>query len=211
MHKGYYAGFSCWRGVCREGSGTAGSTRPLTPSLVDSEADLAAANALWAFGTDALRMLGPPVGTFLVARGWFPAAVALALAAQLGAASVAAGLRVRGVRRPPAVPVIGGLRDGLAQVAGAPLLRGLLAVLDGQRRSDRAAGAVRGGSARFRRGGGVVGRGAGRGPPGRGAAESAAGAAVPGAGIAGGGVRGGRRGVPGAVHGVVGGGGVPGR
>jgi predicted MFS family arabinose efflux permease len=103
--------------------------RAVTPTVVPTEGDLAAANSLAAFGDSALRMIGPVIGTFLVARGWFAAVVII----DAGTYAVAAALITRVTIAAPAPPVgrrphVGHqLRDGLRQVLGAPPLPGLLA------------------------------------------------------------------------------------
>ncbi|GIF78225.1 MFS transporter [Asanoa siamensis] len=97
--------------------------RALTPSVVPDPADLATANALTTFTDSAYRMIGPPLGTALVAAGLFPVAVAVDLASYLVAAALVAGL-----------PVVGGaagvrvrIRDGVRALFGSRLLRGLTA------------------------------------------------------------------------------------
>jgi MFS family permease len=60
----------------------------VTPSIVGRGADLAAANALSTFTTSAFRMLGPLMGTVLVAAGWFPAVVLADAACYLAAAAI---------------------------------------------------------------------------------------------------------------------------
>lgn len=96
----------------------------VTPSIVGRGADLAAANSLSAFTNSAFRMLGPLVGTFLVAGGWFRAVVLADVASYLAAAAIVSRVAIpRGAAgtRGPA-----GLRRGLRHVARTPLLRGLL-------------------------------------------------------------------------------------
>ncbi|MEV0808824.1 MFS transporter [Micromonospora sp. NPDC050200] len=103
------------------------AVRAVTPTIVD-QADLPAANSLTAFSTAVLRMAGPLAGTFLVARGWFAAAVAVDLVAYLGAALATAGVAVARQERSAgrAARAIGELREGLGRIARTPVLRGLL-------------------------------------------------------------------------------------
>jgi MFS family permease len=78
----------------------------VTPSIVGRGADLAAANSLSAFTGSAFRMVGPLVGTFLVAGGWFPAVVLVDAASYLVAAAVISRVAVprAASRAPVAVP-----------------------------------------------------------------------------------------------------------
>jgi MFS family permease len=100
----------------------------VTPSLVGRGADLAAANSLSAFTNSAFRMLGPLVGTFLVAAGWFQAVVLLDAVSYLAAAVIICRVAIpRAPRQPGIVPQnSAGLRHGLRHIARTPLLRGLL-------------------------------------------------------------------------------------
>jgi MFS family permease len=101
----------------------------VTPSIVGRGAELAAANSLSAFTTSAFRMLGPLVGTFLAAGGWFRAVVLLDVASYLVAGAIVGRVAIpRTARRArnPRVRNPGGLRHGLRHIARAPLLRGLL-------------------------------------------------------------------------------------
>jgi MFS family permease len=103
----------------------------VTPSIVGSEADLAAANSLWAFTNSAFRMLGPLVGTFLVACGWFQAVVLADVASYLAAAVIVGSVAIPRTARPArtvAARTPGGLRYGLRHVVRTPLLRGLLII-----------------------------------------------------------------------------------
>lgn len=100
----------------------------VTPSIVGRGADLAAANSLSAFTNSAFRMLGPLVGTFLVAAGWFQAVVLLDAASYLAAAAIICRVAIpRAARQPGIVPEnSAGLRHGLRHITRTPLLRGLL-------------------------------------------------------------------------------------
>ena len=101
----------------------------VTPSIVGRGADLAAANSLSAFTGSAFRMVGPLVGTFLVAGGWFPAVVLVDVASYLAAAAIISRVAVPRTARRAHVAVTGnpdGLRHGLRHIARTPLLRGLL-------------------------------------------------------------------------------------
>lgn len=107
-------------GVCFLGPALAA----VTPSIVGRGADLAAANSLSAFTNSAFRMLGPLVGTFLVAGGWFRAVVLVDVASYLAAAAVVS--RVAIPRTALRARVSGGLRHGLRHIVRTRLLRGLL-------------------------------------------------------------------------------------
>jgi MFS family permease len=100
----------------------------VTPSIVGRGADLAAANALSAFTNSAFRMLGPLVGTFLVAAGWFPAVVVADVASYLAAAAIVCRVAIPRTFRTTGTATgnPAGLRHGLRHVARTPLLRGLL-------------------------------------------------------------------------------------
>jgi MFS family permease len=102
--------------------------RAVTPSVVPDEHDLASANALAAFSGSALRMAGPLIGTFLVTRGWFEAVVLLDAASYAVAAAIITGITIKATgARPARTPhVRRELREGVREVLGAPLLRGLL-------------------------------------------------------------------------------------
>ena len=100
----------------------------VTPAVVGRESDLAAANSLSAFTNSAFRMLGPLVGTFLVAGGWFTAVVVVDVASYLVAAAVIMSVAIRRTDPPVhiAARIVGELRGGLRHIIGTPLLRGLL-------------------------------------------------------------------------------------
>jgi MFS family permease len=103
--------------------------RAVTPSIVGSESDLASANSLSAFTNSAFRMLGPLVGTFLVAGGWFQAAVLADVASYLVAAAIVMSVTIPGAVRPPCAlgaRFTGGMREGLGHIVRTALLRGLL-------------------------------------------------------------------------------------
>jgi predicted MFS family arabinose efflux permease len=101
----------------------------VTPAVVGSESDLASANALSAFTNSAFRMLGPLLGTFLVAVGWFQAVVLIDVASYLAAAAIITRVAITRTARPARItrPITGELREGLHHIARTPLLRGLLA------------------------------------------------------------------------------------
>ncbi len=102
--------------------------RAVTPTIVD-KADLASANSLLAFSDSALRMVGPLIGTFLVARGWFEAVVITDTATYLIAAAIITGVAInthRPVTSSRTSQVTRELRDGLRHIGSTPLLRGLL-------------------------------------------------------------------------------------
>ncbi|SNS63201.1 Predicted arabinose efflux permease, MFS family [Asanoa hainanensis] len=95
--------------------------RALTPSVVPDPADLATANSLTTFTDSAYRMIGPPLGTALVAADWFPAVVLVDLGSYLAAAALVARLRV-----PSFVPDARvRIRNGFRALARTPVLRGL--------------------------------------------------------------------------------------
>jgi predicted MFS family arabinose efflux permease len=74
-------------------------------------------------------MLGPLVGTFFVAGGWFEAAVLVDVASYLTAAAIIISVAVPRTARPvraAAARITGGLREGLGHIVRTPLLRGLL-------------------------------------------------------------------------------------
>jgi len=100
----------------------------LTPAVVGRGADLASANALSAFTNSAFRMLGPLAGTFLVAGGWFEAAVLIDAGSYLVAAGIVMSIGVSHADPPDRVAprIVGELRGGLRHIVRAPLLRGLL-------------------------------------------------------------------------------------
>jgi predicted MFS family arabinose efflux permease len=105
------------------------AARAVTPAVVDSQNDLASANALSALTNSAFRMIGPPVGTLLVAHGWFQAAALIDVASYLAAAAIMTGVPIKATDRCDHVTprITGELRAGLRHIAGTPLLRGLLA------------------------------------------------------------------------------------
>jgi predicted MFS family arabinose efflux permease len=105
------------------------AARAVTPAVVGSHSDLASANSLSAFTNSAFRMIGPPAGTFLVARGWFGAAALVDMASCLVAAAIITGVAVKATDRPDRVTprIAGELREGLRHIAGTAVLRGLLA------------------------------------------------------------------------------------
>lgn len=100
----------------------------VTPAVVDSEADLASANALSAFVNSAFRMLGPLLGTYLVARGWFQAVVAVDVVSYLAAAAIVMTITAIPVALPrrAARRITAELRAGARHIVRTPLLRGLL-------------------------------------------------------------------------------------
>jgi MFS family permease len=65
------------------------------PSVVADASALAAANALTTFTSSLFRLIGPLLGTFLAARGWFPAVVVVDVASYLIAAALLATVRMR--------------------------------------------------------------------------------------------------------------------
>jgi predicted MFS family arabinose efflux permease len=97
----------------------------VTPAVVGRSSDLASANALFAFTNSTFRMLGPLVGTFLVAGGWFEAVVLVDVASYLVAAAVVTSVAISRVDPPIRASVR--LRGGLRHIVRTPLLRGLLA------------------------------------------------------------------------------------
>lgn len=101
----------------------------VTPTVVGSESDLASANALAAFTNSAFRMLGPLLGTFLVAAGWFHAVVLVDVASYLAAAAMIMSVAISHTTRPRRIGprITGELRAGLHHIVRTPLLRGLLA------------------------------------------------------------------------------------
>ena len=101
----------------------------VTPAIVGRESDLAAANSLSAFTNSAFRMLGPLVGTFLVAGGWFKAVVLADAVSYLVAAAIITSVAISRTGPPVriAARILGELRGGLRHIADTPLLRGLLA------------------------------------------------------------------------------------
>lgn len=100
----------------------------VTPAVVGDESDLAAANALSAFTNSAFRMLGPLLGTFLVAGGWFQAVVLVDVASYLAAAAIIMTVAITPTARPSrlAARISGELREGWRHIVRSPLLRGLL-------------------------------------------------------------------------------------
>ncbi|GAA4712270.1 MFS transporter [Phytohabitans rumicis] len=101
----------------------------VTPAVVGRDAGLASANALSAFTNSAFRVLGPLVGTLLVAGGWFTAVVLLDVATYLAAAAIITSVAI-GRADPPVrvrARLVRELRGGVRHIAGTPLLRGLLA------------------------------------------------------------------------------------
>ncbi|GIF99470.1 hypothetical protein Cci01nite_45640 [Catellatospora citrea] len=100
----------------------------VTPAVVAGEADLASANALSAFVNSAFRMLGPLLGTFLVARGWFQAVVLVDVASYLAAAAIVMTITVIPVAPPRRTTrrITAELRAGVRHIIRTPLLRGLL-------------------------------------------------------------------------------------
>jgi MFS family permease len=91
----------------------------VTPAVVGSESDLASANSLSAFTNSAFRMLGPVVGTFLVARGWFEAVVLVDVTSYLVAAAIITSVAIIPIDRPARVAsrITGELREGLRHIA----------------------------------------------------------------------------------------------
>jgi predicted MFS family arabinose efflux permease len=100
----------------------------VTPAVVGSESNLASANSLSAFTNSAFRMLGPVVGTFLVARGWFEAVVLVDVTSYLVAAAIITSVAIIPIDRPARVAsrITGELREGLRYITRTPLLRGLM-------------------------------------------------------------------------------------
>lgn len=103
--------------------------RAVIPTLMDNERDLASANSLSAFSGSSLRMIGPLLGTFLVARGWFEAVVIIDALSYVVAAAVLNRITIEATASPAgrAASVAHDLRDGLRHVSRQSLLRGLLA------------------------------------------------------------------------------------
>ena len=107
------------------------------PAVVGTGPELAAANAWTAAGQSVLRMLGPPAGTLLVARGDFTAVVLVDAASYLIAAALLARLRSADRRAGPGrlrvpgehvvVRVLAELRAGLVLVTRTKMLSGLVA------------------------------------------------------------------------------------
>ncbi|MFD0591425.1 MFS transporter [Catellatospora coxensis] len=100
----------------------------VAPAVVGSEPDLASANALSAFANSAFRMLGPLLGTYLVATGWFQAVVLVDVASYLAAAAIITRVAIPATGPSPetARRITAELRAGLRHVVRTPLLRGLL-------------------------------------------------------------------------------------
>ncbi|GLH96613.1 MFS transporter [Phytohabitans aurantiacus] len=98
-----------------------------TPAVVGRGTDLAAANALSAFTGSAFRMLGPLVGTFLVAGGWFEVVVVMDVTSYLVAAALITRVAVDRARPPIRTATAGAATRGLRYIGRTPLLRGLLA------------------------------------------------------------------------------------
>ncbi|GAB4058250.1 MFS transporter [Catellatospora paridis] len=100
----------------------------VTPAVVGNEPDLASANALSAFVNSAFRMLGPLLGTYLVARGWFQAVVLVDVASYLAAAAIVMTITAIPVAPPRRTTrrITAELRAGMRHIVRTPLLRGLL-------------------------------------------------------------------------------------
>src|SRR5215217_7513071 len=99
--------------------------RAVGPGLAGSEANLASLNAWTSFTNSVFRMLGPPLGTLLAARGLFSVVVLLDVLGYLTAAVLISRLTL------PFSPASGGvpprIREGVRHILGTPILRGLLA------------------------------------------------------------------------------------
>jgi MFS family permease len=104
------------------------AARAVTPAVVGNQSNLAAANSLSAFSNSAFRMIGPLVGTFLVAHGWFEAVALVDIASYLAAAVIIMGVAINATAQPgPLTPrITSELRDGLHHIVGTSVLRGLL-------------------------------------------------------------------------------------
>jgi predicted MFS family arabinose efflux permease len=98
--------------------------RAIAPGIAANEADLATLNAAMSFASSTFRMLGPPLGTFLAARGMFTTAVVLDIVGYLTAAvligRLAVPLGAASALRPR-------IRDGVRHIGRTPMLRGLIA------------------------------------------------------------------------------------
>ena len=102
------------------------AVRAMMPTILGRGSDLASANATLSATSSLWRLLGPLVGTFLVARGRYEAVVIADLVSYLVAAAVITGVRVtRGTTsKQQETPRI---RDGFRYIMRVPVLRGLLA------------------------------------------------------------------------------------
>jgi MFS family permease len=103
--------------------------RAATPTLVDNEQDLASANSLSAFSDSALRMIGPLLGTFLVAQDWFEVVVIIDALSYAVAAAILSRITIGATASSTArtAHVAQDLREGLRHVLRSPVLSGLLA------------------------------------------------------------------------------------
>jgi predicted MFS family arabinose efflux permease len=98
--------------------------RAVGPGLTGSESDLASLNAWTSFSSSVLRMLGPPLGTLLAARGLFSVVVLLDVIGYLTAAVL-----ISRISLPRVIPADGApprIREGVRHILRTPLLRGLL-------------------------------------------------------------------------------------
>lgn len=98
--------------------------RAVGPGLAGSDADLATLNAWTSFTNSAFKMIGPPLGTLLAARGHFSVAVALNVLGYLIAAALISRLSLPGPVPADGVPPR--IREGVRHILGTPLLRGLM-------------------------------------------------------------------------------------
>ena len=95
--------------------------RAITPGVAGP--DLASFNASMSFASGVFRMVGPPLGTFLAARGLFPAVVGVDIAGYATAAIL--------IGRLPVAPVgadaqAARIRDGVRLIRRTHMLRGLV-------------------------------------------------------------------------------------
>jgi len=99
------------------------ATRALLPAVVGTGNELAAANALNAFTSSAIRLAAPPLGAILLAGPGITFVLAVDIVSYLLSAAIIATVRTR---RYPTTERIGNPLDGFRYVAGHRALRGIL-------------------------------------------------------------------------------------
>jgi predicted MFS family arabinose efflux permease len=119
--------FALYAGVLAEAMAVAflmPAVRAVAPGIGGTEVELATLNAAMSFSSSTFRMLGPPLGTLLAARGLFTTAVALDVLGYLIAAVLIGRLVIPPGDTDAPPPRI---RDGVRHIGRTPMLRGLIA------------------------------------------------------------------------------------
>jgi MFS family permease len=102
------------------------AARALTPSIVGTGEDLAAANSLSAFSGSVIRLGAPPLGAILLAGPGIQFVLAVDIVSYLLSAAIIVTIRRRPVANTEPANGFAALKEGLRCVAGSKILQGIL-------------------------------------------------------------------------------------